>query len=70
MDDAVANTLKNKLLDVDYEGTTGILLHIRGGEDLTLGEANEMGRKADRDRLHRTRTSYGAQGWTRHTTAG
>jgi cell division protein FtsZ len=45
VEDAVANTLKNKLLDVDYEGATGILLHIRGGEDMTLGEANEVGRR-------------------------
>ena len=41
--DVVTNTLKNKLLDVDYEGANGVLLHIRGGEDLTLGEANEIG---------------------------
>jgi cell division protein FtsZ len=40
--DVVNDTLRNKLLDVDYEGSTGILLHIRGGEDLTLGEANEI----------------------------
>src|SRR5271157_5927595 len=45
VEDAVASTLRNKLLDVDYEGSTGILLHIRGGEDMTLGEANEVGRR-------------------------
>ena len=45
VEDVVSNTLKNKLLDVDYEGATGILLHIRGGEDMTLGEANEVGRR-------------------------
>ena len=45
VEDAVSNALKNKLLDVDYEGSTGILLHIRGGEDMTLGEANEVGRR-------------------------
>ena len=42
VNDVVGDTLRNKLLDVDYEGATGILLHIRGGEDLTLGEANEI----------------------------
>jgi cell division protein FtsZ len=42
VNDVVESTLKNTLLDVDYEGATGILLHVRGGEDLTLGEANEI----------------------------
>ena len=42
VNDVVRETLSNKLLDVDYEGTKGILLHIRGGDDLTLGEANEI----------------------------
>lgn len=45
VDKVVANTLQNKLLDVDYEGATGILLHITGGEDLTLGDANEIGNR-------------------------
>lgn len=43
--DVVVDTLRNKLLDVDYEGTTGIVVHVRGGEDLTLGEANEIATK-------------------------
>ncbi len=45
IEDVVRDTLKNKLLDVDYEGATSVLLHITGGEDLTLGEANEIGTK-------------------------
>ena len=45
VDDVVQDTLRNKLLDVDYEGATGVLIHITGGEDMTLGEANEIGRK-------------------------
>ncbi|MGC8669588.1 MAG: cell division protein FtsZ [Candidatus Micrarchaeia archaeon] len=40
--DVVKDTLEHKLLDVEYEGSKGILIHIRGGEDLTLGEANEI----------------------------
>ncbi|MEM3781340.1 MAG: cell division protein FtsZ [Candidatus Micrarchaeaceae archaeon] len=43
--EVVENTLKNKLLDVDYSGATGVLIHIIGGPDLTLGEANEIGTK-------------------------
>ncbi len=45
VEDVVADTLKNKLLDVDYENATSVLLHITGGEDMTLGEANEVGRR-------------------------
>ncbi len=45
VDDVVRDTLKNKLLDVEYEGATNVLIHITGGEDLTLGEANEIGTK-------------------------
>ncbi len=43
VDAVVKDTLNNKLLDVDYENATGVLLHITGGEDMTLGEANEIG---------------------------
>jgi len=39
----VENTLKHRLLDVDYRGAKGVLLHVTGGPDLTLGEANEIG---------------------------
>ncbi len=50
VDDAVASTLKNKLLDVDYSKATGVLMHIIGGPDLTLGEANQIATKLT-DRL-------------------
>jgi cell division protein FtsZ len=43
VDAVVKDTMSNKLLDVDYENATGVLLHITGGEDMTLGEANEIG---------------------------
>ena len=43
VEDVVQNTLRNKLLDVDYENATGVLLHITGGPDMTLGEANQIG---------------------------
>jgi cell division protein FtsZ len=45
VDEVVNNTLKNKLLDVDFEGATSVLIHITGGDDMTLGEANEVGRR-------------------------
>jgi len=45
VDESVNSTLKNKLLDVDYSKASGVLLHIIGGPDLTLGEANEIATK-------------------------
>jgi len=45
IDRAVKNTLEHPLLDVDYKGATGALIHITGGEDMTLGEANQVGEK-------------------------
>lgn len=42
-DEVVKDTLGNSLLDVDISGAKGALVHITGGTDLTLGEANEIG---------------------------
>lgn len=43
IDEVVEDTLKNALLDVDITGATGCLIHITGGTELTLGEANAVG---------------------------
>ncbi len=43
VDDVVSNTLNNALLDVDFTGATGVLLHVTGGPDMTLGECNTIG---------------------------
>ena len=43
VEDAVENVLKHPLLDVDYTGAKGGLIHIAGGPTLTLGEANAIG---------------------------
>lgn len=40
--DAVQKALQNPLLDVDYTGAQGALVHITGGEDLTLDEVNTI----------------------------
>lgn len=40
--DAIKNTLQHPLLDVDYEGANGALIHIEAGQKLTLGEAIEI----------------------------
>ena len=43
VDEAVKAALTNPLLDIDYEGATGALLHITGGPDLTLDEISRIG---------------------------
>jgi len=40
---AAQSVIKNKLLDVDFEGAKGALIHITGGSDLTLGDAVKAG---------------------------
>jgi len=41
--DAVTKALMNPLLEVDYTGAKGALVHITGGSDLRLDEVNEIG---------------------------
>jgi len=43
VDEAVKGALSNPLLDIDYEGATGALLHIHGGPDMTLDDINNIG---------------------------
>ena len=43
VDEAVKAALTNPLLDIDYAGATGALLHITGGPDLTLDEISKIG---------------------------
>jgi len=42
-EEAVNTALENPLLEVDYRGAIGALVHITGGEDLTLEEATRIG---------------------------
>ena len=41
--DAITKALQNPLLEVDYSGATGALIHITGGPDLKLEEVNLIG---------------------------
>lgn len=41
--DAITKALLNPLLEVDYAGAAGALIHITGGPDLKLDEVNEIG---------------------------
>ncbi len=43
VEEAVRGALSNPLLDINYEGATGALIHVVGGPDLTLEEINKVG---------------------------
>lgn len=43
VEEAVKRALSNPLLDVNYAGANGALIHLSGGEDLTLDEVNKAG---------------------------
>jgi len=43
VEEAVRGALSNPLLDITYSGATGALIHITGGEDMTLDEINRVG---------------------------
>lgn len=42
-EEAVIKAMTNPLLEVDYEGGTGALIHVTGGPDLKLDEVNLVG---------------------------
>lgn len=44
VEEAVKEALSNPLLRVDYKGANGALIHITGGPDMTLDDANKAGR--------------------------
>ncbi|MFB6200305.1 MAG: cell division protein FtsZ [Candidatus Nanohaloarchaea archaeon] len=41
--EAIHEALSNPLLDVEFEGADGALMHVAGGNDLTLNEINDVG---------------------------
>ncbi len=43
VEDAAESVKHNKLVDVDFRGAKGAILHIAGGDDLTLGDAIRAG---------------------------
>jgi cell division protein FtsZ len=42
-EEAVRNALRTPLLDVDYAGATGALIHVTGDSQMTIEEANRVG---------------------------
>ncbi|MDE1823383.1 MAG: cell division protein FtsZ [Candidatus Micrarchaeota archaeon] len=61
VEEVVQDTLRNKLLDVDYSDAKGVLLHITGGPDLTLGDANQIGEKLTASSAPNAEVIWGAR---------
>jgi len=43
VEEAVKGALQNPLLDINYKGATGALIHIIGGPDMTLDDISQVG---------------------------
>jgi len=43
VEEAVKGALTNPLLDINYEGATGALIHVSGGPDMTLDDVSRIG---------------------------
>ncbi|MDD9954565.1 MAG: cell division protein FtsZ [Candidatus Woesearchaeota archaeon] len=43
VEEAVKGALANPLLDISYEGATGAIIHVCGGDDMTLDEVSRVG---------------------------
>src|SRR3990167_5834597 len=43
VEESVKGALANPLLEVDYRGATGALIHVVGGPDMTLDDINKIG---------------------------
>lgn len=61
VDEVVKSTLDHRLLDVDPSGAKGVLLHITGGPDLTLGDANMVGERITAEVDPYANVIYGAR---------
>ncbi len=61
VDDAVRGVKTNRLLDVDFNGAKGALIHIAGGPDLTLGDAIRAGEQITEEMDPRATVKWGAR---------
>jgi len=59
--EAVEQALTHPLLDVDYKGATGALVHVTGGEDLKLEEFDSIGRAVSENLSNDAQVIIGAR---------
>ncbi len=60
-EDAITKALMNPLLEVDYTGASGALVHITGGPDLKLDEVNSIGEAVSRQLDPQAQVFWGAR---------
>jgi len=61
VEDAVKQALTHPLLDVDYKGATGALIHVTGGEDMKLEEFANIGRMVAENLAQEAQVIIGAR---------
>ena len=59
--EAIHEALSNPLLDVEFDGANGALLHVAGGEDLTLNEINDVGQQVTNKLDNQAQVIWGAR---------
>ena len=60
-EEAIHEALSNPLLDVDFEGADGALMHVAGGTDLTLNEINDVGQTVQKRLDKHAQVIWGAR---------
>ncbi len=59
--DAIKNALNSPLLEVEWKGATGALIHITGGPDMSLAEANGVGEEISEKMSNGANVIWGAR---------
>jgi len=59
--EAIHEALSNPLLDVEFDGANGALLHVAGGSDLTLNEINDVGQQVTNKLNSQAQVIWGAR---------
>jgi cell division protein FtsZ len=59
--EVVEQAMKNPLLDVDYDGATGALIQVIGGDDMTLEEINVIGETVSKKMNPEATVMWGAR---------
>jgi len=59
--EAIHEALSNPLLDVEFSGANGALIHVAGGQDLTLNEINSVGQTVTEKLENHAQVIWGAR---------
>lgn len=60
-EEAIKNALNSPLLEVEWAGATGALIHITGGPDMSLAEANNVGEQVSSKMTEDATVIWGAR---------